>query len=42
MTELAHQQYQGSPQASDLDEQIDEFCRETISSDLRSLPAGPS
>lgn len=39
--ELARPRYQGSPEAQDLDEQIEEFCRETIASDLHSLPAGP-
>jgi hypothetical protein len=40
-TELARPRYQGSPQARELDEQIEEFCRETIAGDLHSLPAGP-
>jgi hypothetical protein len=39
--ELARPPYQGSPQAGDLDERIEEFCRETVAGDLRSLPAGP-
>jgi hypothetical protein len=39
--ELARPRYQGSPEARDLDEQIEEFCRETIAGDLHSLPAGP-
>lgn len=39
--ELAHQQYRNSRQASDVDERIEEFCRETIAGDLHSLPAGP-
>jgi len=39
--ELAQPRYQGSPDARDLDERIEEFCRETIASDLHSLPAGP-
>jgi hypothetical protein len=39
--ELARARYQGAPQATDLDERIEEFCRETIAGDLHSLPAGP-
>jgi hypothetical protein len=39
--ELARPRYQGSSEARDLDEQIEEFCRETIAGDLHSLPAGP-
>jgi hypothetical protein len=39
--ELARPRYQGSPEARELDEQIEEFCRETIAGDLHSLPAGP-
>jgi transcriptional regulator with XRE-family HTH domain len=39
--ELARPRYQGSTQAGDLDEQIEEFCRETVAGDLHSLPAGP-
>jgi hypothetical protein len=40
-TELARPSYLGSLQAGELDEQIEEFCRETIAGDLHSLPAGP-
>jgi hypothetical protein len=39
--ELARPRYQGSTQAEDLDERIEEFCRETVAGDLHSLPAGP-
>ena len=39
--ELARPRYQDSAQARELDEQIEEFCRETIAGDLHSLPAGP-
>jgi tetratricopeptide (TPR) repeat protein len=38
--ELAHQLYQGSPRAKELDERIEEFTRETIVADLHDLPAG--
>jgi hypothetical protein len=38
--ELARPRYQGSPEARDLDERIEEFCRETIASDLHSLTTG--
>ena len=40
-TELAAPVFRGSAQARELDERIEEFCRETIASDLHSLPAGP-
>jgi hypothetical protein len=39
-SELARPPYQGSPQARDLDERIEEFCRETIAGDLHSLTTG--
>jgi hypothetical protein len=39
--QLARPPYQGSSEARELDEQIEEFCRETIAGDLHSLPAGP-
>jgi transcriptional regulator with XRE-family HTH domain len=40
-TELARQRYKGSRQAQELDERIEEFSRETITTELGSLPAGP-
>ena len=40
-SELASPRYQGSLRARELDERIEEFCRETIAGDLHSLPAGP-
>jgi len=40
-TELSDSRYQGSPQARALDERIEEFCRETIVSELHSLPGSP-
>jgi hypothetical protein len=40
-TELAHPRYQGSAQARDLDERIEEFTRETIVAGLRELPSAP-
>jgi hypothetical protein len=39
-SELARNPYQGSPQATELDEQIEDFTRETIVRDLHDLPAG--
>jgi hypothetical protein len=36
-SELARNPYHGSPQATELDEQIEDFTRETI---VRDLPAG--
>jgi hypothetical protein len=36
--ELAHHRYQGSPQATDLDERIEVFSRDTIVDDLHELP----
>jgi len=36
---LADRRYQGAPQAAELDERIEAFCRETIVSDLHELPA---
>ena len=38
--ELASSRYHGSPQASELDERIEAFSRDTIVDDLRDLPAG--
>jgi hypothetical protein len=38
--ELAAPRYRGSPQASELDERIEAFSRDTIVEDLRDLPAG--
>ncbi len=38
--ELARQRYQGSPQAQSLDEQIEDFGRDTIVGVLHDLPAG--
>lgn len=39
--ELAQPVFRGSGQASELDERIEEFGRDTIAADLHSLPAGP-
>ncbi|MGH3155446.1 MAG: hypothetical protein ACRDNF_02550 [Streptosporangiaceae bacterium] len=39
---LSQPPYQGSPQASDLDEQIEDFSQDTIGSELHELPLGPS
>ena len=39
-SELARNPYQGAPQATGLDEQIEDFTRETIVRDLHDLPAG--
>jgi tetratricopeptide (TPR) repeat protein len=39
--ELASSRYHGSPQASELDERIEAFSRDTIVDDLHDLPAGP-
>jgi hypothetical protein len=39
-SELARNPYQGSPWATELDEQIEAFTRETIVRDLHDLPAG--
>jgi hypothetical protein len=39
-SELARNPYHGSPQATELDEQIEDFARETIVRDLHDLPAG--
>jgi tetratricopeptide (TPR) repeat protein len=39
--EVAHRRYQGSPQARELDERIEEFSQETIVTDLHDLPASP-
>ena len=39
-SELARNPYQGSPWATELDEQIEDFTRETIVRDLHDLPAG--
>jgi hypothetical protein len=38
--ELAAPRYRGSAQAKDLDEQIEQFCRDTITTQLHDLPAG--
>jgi hypothetical protein len=38
--ELAHPIYQGSVQARELGERIEEFCRQTVVADLHSLPGG--
>jgi hypothetical protein len=38
--ELHQPRYQGSPQARTLDERIEEFCRDTVVSELHSLPGG--
>ncbi|HEY5985426.1 MAG TPA: hypothetical protein VIV12_03435 [Streptosporangiaceae bacterium] len=40
--DLAHPRYQGSPQAHDLDEQIEDFTRDTITTGLRELPGSPA
>jgi hypothetical protein len=39
--ELAHPRYQGSPQARDLDERIEDFARDTITTGLHELPGTP-
>jgi hypothetical protein len=39
--ELAHPRYRGLAPGTDLDERIEDFDRETIVAELRSLPAGP-
>lgn len=39
--ELAQPVFRGSAQASELDQRIEEFGRETVAADLHSLPAGP-
>ncbi len=39
--ELATSRYHGSTEARHLDEQIEQFCRDTIAAHLRELPAGP-
>jgi hypothetical protein len=39
--ELAGARYQGSRRARELDERIEEFCREGVVADLRALPGGP-
>jgi hypothetical protein len=39
--ELASPHYHGSAQARELDEQVEEFGRDTIVSALHDLPAGP-
>jgi len=38
--ELARPRYQGSPQARNLDERIEDFGRDTIVGVLHDLPAG--
>jgi hypothetical protein len=40
--ELAHPRYQGSAQARDLDERIEDFSRDTIATGLAELPGGPA
>ncbi len=40
--ELAAPIYQGSAQARDLDERIEDFIRDTIATDLHELPSGPA
>jgi hypothetical protein len=40
-SELARPHYRGAPRARDLDERIEEFCRETIADGLHGLAAGP-
>lgn len=39
-TELARPRYQGSPHARDLDQQIEEYCHQSIVVELHELPAG--
>ncbi len=39
-SELAAPIYRGSAQARELDERIEEFCRQTVVTDLHALPAG--
>ena len=39
-SELAQPIYHGSAQARELDERIEQFCRETVVADLHSLPGG--
>ncbi len=39
--ELARPPYHGSPQADSLDEQIEDFMRETIATEMESLSGGP-
>jgi hypothetical protein len=41
-TELRRPRYQGSPQARTLDERIEDFGRDTIVTELHSLPIGPA
>jgi hypothetical protein len=40
--ELASPRYQGSPTAQNLDAQIEEFCHDTITTELRDLHGEPS
>ncbi len=40
--ELARSRYQGSPQASHLDQRIEDFASDTIAGTLRNLPASPA
>jgi hypothetical protein len=40
-TDLADQRYQGNPQATELDERIEAFSRESIVHDLHELPSTP-
>jgi hypothetical protein len=41
-TALAAARYQGSAQASDFDQQIEQFCRDSLAAQLRDLPANPA
>jgi hypothetical protein len=40
--ELAHPRYQGSSQARELDERIEDFVRDTITAGLHELPGPPA
>jgi hypothetical protein len=40
--EIAHPRYQGSPEAQGLDEQIEDFTRETVAADLHGISEAPS
>jgi hypothetical protein len=41
-TELAAPVFRGSAQAQELDERIEEFGRDSLTTDLHALPAGPA
>lgn len=41
-TELAVPVFRGSAQARELDDQIEEFCRDSVTADLNALPGGPA